>query len=172
MDALPIYKGCEIAKALIHVLRGNGKNTFTTNFAAQTLILPDINIEKYGDEIGQIVGQILHDHTLKEEAVGTFMGLMGTLSTKYIIFTLTKKLVEGVCRATEHFIKNERICLNFFKIFFSKARQEAERKTENICNHIKHIVTILVYSRDQDHRSYSKNNNVQFKQGCDMSQWM
>ena len=86
----------------------------------------DINIERYGYDIGEIVGEILLEGILQINAAASFMDLIEALNPEGNL-SMSHALMRGVCFTLEKFVSVEDTCLRCLKAVFSKPFIDKEK---------------------------------------------
>ena len=86
----------------------------------------DINIERYGHDIGKAVGEILLEGNLQTSTVASFMSLIEALNPAGNL-AMSHALMRGVCFTLENFSIDEDTCLKCLKSVFSKPFADKEK---------------------------------------------
>ena len=116
IEMLKIHKSAHVAKALSHVLSGNG-NFIATTFLVLTFCLLEISVDKYKSEIGELIGKILCEGLNDEDFVESLVDLLLVLNSENTHFEQTDVIVKGICLIFKKFYENEKFCLKFMMLF-------------------------------------------------------
>ena len=114
------HKSAAVTKALIHVLTGNGEqNSSTAHFFIHKLFI-EVSTEKYNEEIGDVVGEIMCRDDLDLNTADYLMNLIQVLN-KIEFNSMTKILLKGICNILSKFVPEEDFCLKFLGMIDSKS---------------------------------------------------
>ena len=113
----------------------------------------DISIDKYNNEIGEIVGNIMTRKSLTENEVDELMSLVGILNSTEAHFNKSHNLIKGTSFAMEKFINNEKLCSKCIETVSLKLSENESNQNklkrdlifviEKLCNETGMIKTIL-----------------------------
>ena len=82
-----------------------------------TALFVEISVDRYKNEIGNIVGNILCEESSDEETVEALTDLLLVITSPSIHTERTQTLIKGVCLGLKRFDENEKICTKFIEIF-------------------------------------------------------
>ena len=129
IDAFEKLKSKHAARALAHVLKGNGKShspsdSFHVHVYSRSFYSLELNIVLYCKKICTIVGSWFCHGPLDEDTVTSFLRLL-SLIRKSKESTLSESHLKGIVNSVEPLTSNREVSLSFLGLFSQSSCEDS-----------------------------------------------